>query len=575
MAKAKSSPKKAPAAEPREVVIDYDLFDLPTAFHKAGLAGMILLIESLKVRKSEFAPLVNYELTDTTARFTFREAMLIELMNDLYFARVEEVRVKGKWQGAESKREEFEDKEEDGKAIRIRYYVYDQVQPKGLFFDNVFEGDKEVWRKLWRDMFWNIVRGRPKTRIPFNNCAAGKSSGEGEAAWEELLKVEKAKGKGDFYVSELSSALFPGAQTANAEDIPFRGRAEQNLLLHFWVLTSLIYVPRKIEVDGESDFAGYTLAVPEVSDLEKFIADYPKLLESLEARILAYRPAQAVIDLAAEGALAFFDHLATITSLKLETGSLRFSVRAIEYLHMEKAGNNIKTMATGRISPNPRLLSGYRTLVSPSSIEPRYRNPLFRRGLIVALLEGREWYEPMGKMLTTYNAELFLRRQRRDEDDENGYPHFAIDVARKFKHLSEIYGKTLERYRSMNEAERGTQPPSSAPEIINRVVRSYLYTRTEDKTGIKLKDYETDSGTDWKSVPSEFNDAKQKLALGLMLEFRSRKEQAFVDHFAATFFSVTQRINEPDRLELSGYLITPEKLDALKTLTLLALSANS
>lgn len=43
------TPKKKPS-EPPEVVVRDDLSSLPTAFHKAGLAGLILLIESLKAR---------------------------------------------------------------------------------------------------------------------------------------------------------------------------------------------------------------------------------------------------------------------------------------------------------------------------------------------------------------------------------------------------------------------------------------------------------------------------------------------------------------------------------------------
>ncbi len=57
---AKKSPKeKAPkgksskpgAAEPLLVPVTYELFDLPTAQHKAGLAGLLLQIESMRNRK--------------------------------------------------------------------------------------------------------------------------------------------------------------------------------------------------------------------------------------------------------------------------------------------------------------------------------------------------------------------------------------------------------------------------------------------------------------------------------------------------------------------------------------------
>ncbi len=124
----------------------------------------------------------------------------------------------------------------------------------------------------------------------------------------------------------------------------------------------------------------------------------------------------------------------------------------------------------------------------------------------------------------------------------------------------------------MPETERPKTPLSV---IINRVVRSYLLARTTEKTGIQLDHFNTNEKTDWSKVPGEFNDAKQKLAQSLFLEFRSRKEQAFVDHFAATFFSVTQRFGEADRLVLAEVLVSTDHRNDLKTLTLLSLSANS
>ena len=43
----KPDTKAAPGAS---VTVKYDLFDLPTAQHKAGLAGLLLQIESMKAR---------------------------------------------------------------------------------------------------------------------------------------------------------------------------------------------------------------------------------------------------------------------------------------------------------------------------------------------------------------------------------------------------------------------------------------------------------------------------------------------------------------------------------------------
>jgi len=362
--------------------------------------------------------------------------------------------------------------------------------------------------------------------------------------------------------------------------VPFAGRAEENLLLHFWPLTVLLFVPRRVERDGSTDFAGYTVAVPEVSDLGEFIGDFANLLHELSTDAQGYRPAKAVIDIAAEGGLAFFDYLARVTGLSMESGELRFSVAGVEYLHLVKVGNNVKTMAAGRISPNRELLDAYRELVSPDTRRFRVRHPLVRRGLLMALLDDEPWYRPFGEMFSTYQSRIFLRRPREsDETTEKRGRHFATDAATKLSEETSQFVDSLRRIETMPDTER---PATPLPVIVNRVVRNYLMDRTGDKSGVKLDNYKAATGeVDYKAVPPEFNETKRKLGESLFLEFRSRKDQAFVDHFAATFFSVRQRLNEGDRLQLADALLNASHAgdtslrDDLKTLTLLSLSANS
>lgn len=569
---------RASAAEPTEVEVRYDLPSLPTAFHKAGLAGLVLLVGSLKARQVLTDAEAACSVTATGVTVTFTEVLLGKLMDDLYDARTVEVAVKAKWPGADIKREETVEEEVNGKTTRTKRFIYDQVQPKGAFFDNVFDGGKEIWRKLWRDMLWNIPRGRPTTREPFNQRAAGESCKEGPNGWAELVKVHRARAKSGYHTAALSSALFPGAQAVNAEAVPFEGRAEENLLLHFWPLTALLFVPQEIERDGATNLppSSFTVAVPDVSDLKEFVTDYPRWLADRSPEPRGYRPAQAVIDLPAEGALAFLEDLAVLTKLNVEEGELRFSIGAVEYLHLVKEGNNVKLMAAGRVAPGRKLLSGYRAIVCPTGSAPRYRNSLFRRNLLVALLADEPWHRPFGSALQTFDAGVFIRQPRKD--DEKGPPQFANDAYEKFRHEARLLSGKLERYNNMPEPDRADLPrPKPEPAvIINRVVRGYLLARAQDRSGIKLDSFSADAeAVDWSKVPGEFNDAKRKLAESLFLEFRSRREQAFVDHFAATFFSVTQRLNTSDRLELAQLLTDGTRRDDLKTLTLLALSANS
>src|SRR5262249_30622109 len=145
-------------------------------------------------------------------------------------------------------------------------------------------------------------------------------------------------------------------------------------------------------------------------------------------------------------------------------------------------------------------------IACPKDESTRYRNPLFRRGLLVALLDGLEWYQPFGRMLSTFDAEVFIRQPRK-ADDEKGPPQFATDAAKKFRHETKLFTQTLKRHADMPDIPRLTAPPAV---IVNRVVRSYLLARTQEKTGIDPDKYKTPDGeTDYKAIPGEFNEAKQ------------------------------------------------------------------
>ena len=97
----------------------------------------------------------------------------------------------------------------------------------------------------------------------------------------------------------------------------------------------------------------------------------------------------------------------------------------------------------------------------------------------------------------------------------------------------------------------------------------YVYRRAEERSGVKLPEKDVD----WKSIDPKFNDEKEYVAKSLFLEYRSRRDQAFIDHFAQTLFAVKQFMKDEDQLQLADALFN--KTEDVKTLTLMALSANS
>lgn len=566
------------------VTITYGLLSLPTAQHKAGLAGLLLQIQSMIDRKllGEHIPEIIGDVSATSVTIRFTEQSVCGLLNDVYAATVEEARVKAKWPKQTPKREEVVEEldPETKKVSKTKYFVYDVIQPTGHFLRQHLQNDEGGrWHKLWRDMLWQIPRGKPTTRGPYNAAAEGGPCVEGQRAWKDLQAYSKAQKSGAFKTSEISSALLLGAQAINAERVAFLGQVEQTLLLHFWPLTILIFVPQQIDNDGNSEFVGFSLAIPEVSNLLQFCEKYPKLLHQKDAAKRGYRPAGAVIDIPQQSALEFMSHLASLVQDSSGLQLKRLGVVSVEYMHLVKQGNNVKTMASGRIGADANLLDTYWREASP--VNSLYRNPLFRSAILLALLKQTSWWTGFENMLQNRPWPFFVRCEKTPRN----LSWFATDVAKKFEQSLDDYRSDLRlqaEYPSMNSSESGSST-DRLPVLIHRLVSNYVNRKTEEKSGVKWDSFKDKKVTDDKSgkertdVPKEYRDAREKVVSDAFLAMRSRRDQDFADYFTASICSVGQFLRSDEKADEFSVVASAllNRRDDVKTLTLLALSANS
>jgi len=548
------------STEPQSITITYDVFDLPTAQHKAGLAGLLLQIDSMKNRK-KLAPEYVWDEHNPTTKLavTFTEESICSLFDDLYAAEVVEVRVKAKWANANLIREESSEETVDGKIKKVKFFVYEVVQPTGMFLKQYITNSPEAWLKLWRDMLWAIPRGNPQSRQPFEQRSRGEPCKEGPSAWGDLQKAEKAKHKGMFHTAPVAGSLWLGAQATNAENISFDGRIEQTILLHFWCLTAMVFVPQVVSPDGDSKFVGYTLAIPDILDLEEFLDSYPGMLADLGPNLRGFRPANAVIDLAGEGALAYLDHMTRLVQRKVQENPTRRSLGAVEFLHLAKIGNNIKTLSSGRIVPKESLLKDYHLIVGKPGEKPPFSNPLFRRGLMLAMLEGVPWFRPFGKLFSEWPARFFVHSDKSPPK----LSRFWADARKKLSQEND----------RMPKLPDAPDPELLLMTLVYRLVRSYVNDRAKSKSGIDPRKVKEGDKINWKNMPQVFKDERRKVGESLFLEFRSRREQAFVDHFAQTLFSAKQFLSEDHFMTIGHALL--HRTEDVKTLTLMSLSANS
>jgi CRISPR-associated protein Cmx8 len=551
------------------LTLNYQLAELPSSQHRAGLAGIALIYRWLKRNPNFQAKLANgtiCQLTESSegATLEINQAGLEALFDEAYSATSEltrepKIRLNKKKEEvppAEIIEEEVIDTntkqpkidKTTGEIQKKKIYCYPVAIPKGSFladaqYDKSSDGKDGVWIKLWRDVVWSILRGVPTTRKPFEARAEGEYKEDAAKVWQELIQPET-------FAVDLPSTYFLGAQSANAETVPFKDRARYQLLLHFWLFASQIYVPQIFKIDrgkesreiGEKrEFVGYAIAIPDVANLKRFCDRFLKLLGDRGVEKSGYRPRDAVVDLAVESALDLMSRLSDRLTAKTAEQSTASTILGVDVIHTEKQGNNVRVLSSTRIDPDEPTIDKY------TQLKTSCWNPLFRRQRLINLVKNYPWYMGFDALLCTIPYEQSM---------ENDY--FKHDVRITFDN----------EVTPMKESDTD-RTNKNIEQLVFDLVRNYVGRKLSSKYGLewsKVKDNPAEK--------KKYEDNKEKIAKDAFLAVRSRTEQSdFVNYFVSTLCSVPQFIKPEEYVSLTKALY--DETDRIRTLTLLALSANS
>jgi CRISPR-associated protein Cmx8 len=547
----KSSKQTSFLLENDLLTLDYTLAELPSSQHRSGLAGLVLMVRWLHrfdAWKQDGSAICEIEnLSNRSVTLRINQLGLQALFNEVYQAYFEErnydqPKTKGKgekktivpWKGHPAPGSIKDEK--TGKSKKV--YPYDDVIPKGAFLADIDpDGDRGRWIKLWRDLLWSILRGVPATRSPYESRANGNYTDDADKAWEELLQPAE-------FTVDLPSTYYIGAQASNPENVPFKDRARYQFLLHFWVFAASVYVPAIINNEGKRDFVGYAIAIPDIAQLELFCDEFLGLLRERGNEVTGYRPRDAVVDLAVEGALDLMARLRDRVS-RLET-SIGDLVMGVDVIHTEKQGNNVRILGTTRLDPPEReWIDKYR------EIREHLWHSTFRRQRLLNLVSKKAWYMGFDSLLCTIAYEQTM---------ENEY--FCHDVRESFKYEVENMADETEQNSDIEVSEY------SCEKLVLRLVKSYVLSKLDGKYQLKWKEVQGSP------KEKEYREKKAKIAKSAFLDVRSRTEKSdFINYFASTICSVSQRMNEDSFEKLTRDLY--EDTDKVRTLTMLALSANS
>lgn len=549
--------KRAKVQEVESLELNFELAELPSSQHRAGLAGLVLMVRWLARHHTPKGICQLTRLDERGASLHIDKDGLAALFNEVYAATLAEQERPQLFKNKKNEiipplREEVKPVVDarTGQTKERKVYIYLDTIPRGAFLvdaDPSSNGDNGVWIKLWRDMVWNILRGVPATREPFKARAEGREPEDVLAVWQELMQPL------DHSVT-LPSTYYIGAQANNAENVPFKDRARYQFLLHFWPFVAQIYVPAIIDNENKREFVGYALAIPDVADLKWFCEELPPILKNRDIEKTGYRPRAAVVDLAVEGALDLLSRLQN--RLKHLEGARATAdlVLGIDVIHIDKDGNNVKLLGAARLDPEEHMIDEYVLL------RHLLKNSLFRRQRLLNLVNGDHWFSGFDRILCTVPYEQTI---------EDSY--FRYDARVSFQSELRVKESDLE----MADENLVSEPPvtelsadNSCEELIYKVVGIYISRKLKSKYGL-----EWSAVKDNPKAKADYEEAKEKIARDAFLAIRSRTGVDFIDYFASTLCSIPQHMSEDNYSKLAQALY--QETDKVRTLTMLALSARS
>jgi CRISPR-associated protein Cmx8 len=550
--KRKTAQKTAPVAGLLQ--LSYTLAELHSSQHRAGLAGLVLMLRWLKQTEHRDRGVVRVDKMDARgASFTFDAEGMQALFDVTYAAAMGESAQQNPRKHKKTKvviepirTEERDAKDKTGKVIIDKktgepktktWYVYPQVVPHGAFLEDLDLSVEKLWVKQWRDMVWTILRGVPKQRGPFVARAERAACADGHDAFGTLVKSSEG-------AVELSSTYYLGAQAKTADNVPFSDRARYRFLLHFWPFVSQVYVPRYID-DGQAKIDGtaFVIAVPDIAELNWFVEELGPVMRSRGVDKAGYRPREAVIDVPDESGLDLMRRLAEAVRARTSGTALVDLLLGIDVFTMRKEGNNVRIAAATRMHPDERVALRY------GEVKDEYWDHGFRRRYLVNLLQHAPWYAGFDRYLSTCSRDVGISSWT-----------FRHDARRAFE--MEV--------SNMSDALEAEKPLES---LIYQVVGTYLSRKLESKYGLRWEDVkELPENADRRK---ELSVKKEKLAREAFLAVRSRTGADFIEYFSATLFSVAQHVGEAGYNKLTASLLNDAETVKVRTLTLLALSARA
>jgi CRISPR-associated protein Cmx8 len=540
----------------KAITVSWSLAELPSPQHRAGLAGLVMLVEFTRRHTlPENALLEIKHLDEYRLDISLNLVGLNELFDKVYDADREEIEVTRPWSKKQKdgtkkevtpkRRETKTTVDKKGKTKEIEICIYDTVVPRGgPLSEWTPPDDSGRWIKLWRDWLWNTLRAIPKQRTPYIQRAGSDIAVEDDDTEDDNSEAKDVMTawqwlNGDT-TAKLASTYYLGSMDVNAENVSFQDRGRFLFLLHFWPFAIQLFIPQHLNAKGEREYDGYVTCIPDVARLKSFITRHERALRSRTADAAGFRPRQALIDLPEAAALESERWLETAIKTDLNQDLAR-PTAGFQIIHAVKEGNSVRIRSNRMITPTRKLQDAYQAL-------PDCWSHLIKHQVLLNLISQKPWWHGFERICATFSKDFTIKDNAFRHDARELFKHFTPEDSPMPDHQSVKTARPLEQ-------------------IILQMVQAWISGRLESKYDLiwsKVKD---------SPKQDDYEKKKSKLATEAFLAARSRPGKEFARWFTSTLCSVNQRgiSSEVDFVALAQAL--DENPDHVRSLTLLALSA--
>jgi CRISPR-associated protein Cmx8 len=552
------TPKPTTSSESaKSLTLNFELAELPSSQHRAGLAGLVLMIKWIKRLPAERrqGKLNVVRLDESGLTLEIDGQGLRDLLDETYAASTEEYWLKKKDVIEPIRTEVVNVQDKKGNIKEETHYFYETTVPRGAFladpsFDKSSDGKNGVWVKQWRDLVWSVFRGVPATRTPYENRASGRKCKDVDEVWKQLWKPANT-------TVELPSTYFIGAQAFNADKVSFSDRARDQFLLHFWQFVVQVYRPAVYDSDGKRELEGYAIAIPDIGMLKTFCDAFKDMMFSRGIETSGISPRESIVDVATESGLDFMRRLNDRLTVREGGSQTQPWVIGVDVVHLEREGNNVRLRSASRIDPNLPMIDRYRV------IRISYWDFRFRIQQLKNLVASRSWFDGYQRIAATVPYKATIQSSLFQHDAREAFKaYLPVSISAK-------------QESSMNETQskrKDYKESLSLEEAIYSMVGQYISKKLKSK-------YELEWKPEWKDAESssekdDYKKKREKIATEAFLQIRSRTHsQDFTSYFTTTICSVSQMLPE------GAYKIVADSLlhrpEDVRNLTLLALSARS